>query len=155
MTAGSRRKVWYKDGLRFQCQRCGGCCSGAPGYVQMTADEAQVMARELGLELEEFRQRYIRTELSPSWYLKEVPSEYGLDCVMLIRDPEPPHLTSCRVHTCRPRQCQSWPFWPSNLSEQKAWAAQARQCPGFDQGPLFSAGQIESICTDNGLCIDE
>ena len=34
MTADSPE--WYRDGLRFECTRCGACCTGAPGYVWVT-----------------------------------------------------------------------------------------------------------------------
>ena len=31
---------WYRDGLRFECTRCGHCCTGAPGYVWVDAAPA-------------------------------------------------------------------------------------------------------------------
>jgi len=30
-----QRNPMYKDGLRFECQRCGSCCRGEPGVVWM------------------------------------------------------------------------------------------------------------------------
>jgi Fe-S-cluster containining protein len=30
---------WFKDGLRFECQRCGRCCRGEPGVVWVNKQE--------------------------------------------------------------------------------------------------------------------
>ena len=35
---------WYRDGLAFTCTRCGACCTGAPGYVWVDADEIAALA---------------------------------------------------------------------------------------------------------------
>ena len=143
---------WYSEGLRFECQRCGGCCSGPSGYVELTSEEAVHMAEFLGISLEEFKERYTRTEYAPNWYLKEVPSkEHGLDCIMLERESEPPFRTGCKVHKCRPQQCSTWPFWPSNLRSAAAWKTHAQNCPGFNRGPLFSLSAIEKLKADSGL----
>ena len=34
----SPAEPWYRDGLRFECTRCGACCTGAPGYVWVTPE---------------------------------------------------------------------------------------------------------------------
>lgn len=144
-------RPWYEEGLRFECQRCGGCCSGPPGYVELTSEEALHMAQFLGISLEEFQERYTRAEYRPRWYLQEVPSKFGFDCIMLERDSEPPYLAGCKVHKCRPQQCRTWPFWPSNLRSASAWASHAQQCPGFNCGPLFSFSAIERLKNQSGL----
>src|SRR5262249_1390597 len=35
---------WYQDGLRFECTRCGKCCSGFPGFVWVSEAELQAIA---------------------------------------------------------------------------------------------------------------
>ncbi len=102
------------------------------------------MAEFLGLSLEEFRQRYIRTEYKFNWLLREVKSEWGLDCIMLEREAEPPYLASCRVHQCRPTQCRTWPFWPENLYKPEDWDEAAERCPGMNRGELFSYKTIRA-----------
>ena len=41
---------WYADGLRFECSRCGNCCTGEPGLVRMTDDEVRTMARHVEMD---------------------------------------------------------------------------------------------------------
>ncbi len=42
------RKKWYQTGLRFECIRCGECCSGEPGYVWVTKEEIRRISEFLG-----------------------------------------------------------------------------------------------------------
>ena len=51
---------WYKDGIRFECVRCGNCCSGPPGRVWFQPDELAAMAEYLGLLPFQFQERYAR-----------------------------------------------------------------------------------------------
>ncbi len=113
--------------------------------------EAEEMAQELGLSYQDFCEQYTRTEYAPHIYLKEVPSEHGMDCIMLEREATPPYRASCKLHKHRPKQCRTWPFWPNNLRSPGAWSATARRCPGFNRGSLFSAATIEATCADSGL----
>ena len=63
-------------GLRFECTQCGNCCTGPSGYVQYTDDEANAMARDLGITREAFDARYTRdTIFGPS--LTETETEFG------------------------------------------------------------------------------
>ena len=43
---------WYAGGLRFECTMCGSCCTGAPGFVSFTPDEARNIAEHLGISVE-------------------------------------------------------------------------------------------------------
>ncbi|RMD61622.1 MAG: YkgJ family cysteine cluster protein, partial [Planctomycetota bacterium] len=45
------RAEWYSAGLRFECTQCGACCTGSPGYVAFTEEEARGMASRLGLSV--------------------------------------------------------------------------------------------------------
>ena len=36
-----RGDPWYREGLRFECIRCGGCCTGFPGTVRVTNEEIE------------------------------------------------------------------------------------------------------------------
>ena len=51
---------WYRDGLAFSCTRCGACCTGGPGYVWVSPEEIEELARFRGENgpavLEEIRQ---------------------------------------------------------------------------------------------------
>lgn len=40
---------WYADGLRFECTRCGHCCTGEPGTVRVYEEEIGTLASFLKL----------------------------------------------------------------------------------------------------------
>ena len=54
--------LWYKDGLRFECLRCGSCCSGFSGTVRVSDEEIVALAQRLDLPEAEFRKDYTRME---------------------------------------------------------------------------------------------
>lgn len=134
-TAAMAAPPWFRDGLRFECSRCGICCTGAPGYVWVTWEETKALARETGLSVAEFRRRYVR----------RVGNRYSLieranhDCVFW--SPE----AGCTVYRARPSQCRTYPFWPENLENRAAWDEVAGECPGVGKGRVYSLEEIELI----------
>jgi Fe-S-cluster containining protein len=127
-------------GLRFACTQCGNCCTGAPGYVHYDDDEAEAMARDLGLPRPEFDRLYThRTPFGPS--LVERETEHGHDCVFLDRETEPGKAL-CRVYRSRPAQCRTWPFWTDNLKSPRHWKRASATCPGMNTGPLHPPATI-------------
>jgi uncharacterized protein len=125
---------WYRDGLAFECTRCGDCCTGAPGYVWVDAEEIDRLARFRGIAPEEFSRRYVR-RVGHRYSLIEKP---GGDCIFW--DP----AVGCTVYPARPTQCRTWPFWSENIETPEAWEAVTRVCPGSGQGQWFSLEQIEA-----------
>lgn len=129
---------WYAGGLSFACTQCGNCCTGPPGYVFLTRDEASKIAEFLG-----------RTDgsLSPA-ELRRVGPKLSLtehangDCVFLK---QVDGKRICSVYPVRPLQCRTWPFWDSNLDSPAAWREAARTCPGIDAGRKHEYVQIERI----------
>ena len=140
MSPGNRE--WYRQGLSFQCTQCGNCCTGPPGAVWFNEHEAKEMADELGVDLQEFINRWAR-RLRDGWSLKETLTEHGWDCVFLDRK-KIPGKAVCRLYGSRPKQCRTWPFWPENLESPQAWEAAKREtpCPGMGNGPVIP---IEAI----------
>jgi Fe-S-cluster containining protein len=129
------KELWYRDGLRFQCTACGDCCTGAPGYVWVNADEIDQLASVVGeADVEAFEQKYVR-KVGIRKSLREYPNG---DCVFFDTE-----TRKCIVYSARPRQCRTWPFWDSNLRNEETWEETCRQCPGSGQGPLYSLDQIE------------
>lgn len=131
---------WYRDGLRFECTQCGRCCTGPPGYVWVTPDELTALAHLLGMTHDAFTRQYTRP-LYGRVSLIEVETRYGYDCVFLQRDNET-GLAACSVYSARPRQCRTWPFWPENLSSERAWKQAGRICPGLNKGTLVPIEDI-------------
>ena len=126
---------WYAAGLRFGCQRCGACCTGAPGYVWLQSEEAVAIAERLGLEIEGFLTRYTR-RVDGGLSLRE---EVDGRCVLF----EPG--SGCRAYEARPPQCRTWPFWARIVATPAAWAREAAACPGMDEGDVVGPGEIERL----------
>lgn len=121
-------KTWYREGLAFQCQGCGGCCRGPGGYVWVTEEEVRELAAAVGMDFDEFTRTTVRATLSG---LALVDSPKG-DCPLLDREGR------CRVYSRRPLQCRTWPWWDENLSSPQRWESAAKRCPGMNKGPVHS-----------------
>ncbi len=103
---------WCTDGLRFECQRCGACCTGEPGYVWVTQAEAEEIAQFLGLSAEEFGEKYLRNAGSHDSLI-----ELSDGRCIFYRD------KSCEVYPVRPTQRRTFPFWQSVVVSPQAWTA--------------------------------
>ncbi len=133
--------AWWKDGLPFGCTQCGKCCHargepGSPGeiaHVAVNEREQRDLARHLGLELQEFQDRF--TEADADGY-RGLRFAQGA-CVFLKG-------SSCSVHEVKPVQCRTWPFWPELLRSRAAYAREVQSfCPGSRSGALVPAASIE------------
>lgn len=124
---------WYKQGLSFECCRCGGCCTGAPGFVWVSDEEAVQIAEYLGIGRDEFIATYTRLH-GLRRTIREVGDNY--DC-MLLGD------KGCRIYPVRPIQCRTWPFWRMNVKTPEAWADTVERCPGAGKGRRYSREEIE------------
>jgi Fe-S-cluster containining protein len=123
---------WYQDGLRFECTRCGKCCSGFPGFVWVNEAELQAIAEFRGQPLDEvigLYARYVNGRRSLRDNLKD-------DCIFY--DP----TAGCTIYPVRPRQCRTWPFWESNVQSPETWAKTQTTCPGAGNGELITAEEI-------------
>jgi Fe-S-cluster containining protein len=139
------KREWFEEGLAFSCTQCGNCCTGPPGAVWFTDEEELAMAAALSLDLETFRDRYVR-RLGRSRSLVERETDFGHDCVFLDRESQPGKAV-CSIYKARPRQCRTWPWWPENLASRRAWEATRRRtpCPGMGQGTVHSPQQIRIV----------
>ena len=128
------QEPWYKKGLRFGCTRCGKCCTGSPGYVWVSDEEIVAIAEFLQLPLQEFADRYLRL-VDNNFALQENPSNF--DCVFLENN-------QCQVYSVRPKQCQTFPWWPKNLESEESWHEAASRCEGIkEDAPLVFFEQIQ------------
>ncbi|MDY6912845.1 MAG: YkgJ family cysteine cluster protein [Planctomycetota bacterium] len=131
---------WYAAGLAFECVQCGRCCAGPEeGYVWVTAEQIEAIARQLSIGADEMKRRYLR-RVGRRWSLLEQPG--SRDCIFLTDDNE--GWRRCRIYDVRPAQCRTWPFWPANLAGPKAWASAGRRCKGINRGRLYSLEEIET-----------
>jgi Fe-S-cluster containining protein len=124
---------WFHQGLKFACTGCGGCCTGAPGYVWVNKAEIEALAAAIRVEVNEFERRYIRKV-----GIRKSLIEWGNgDCIFFHGESR-----TCQVYEVRPRQCRTWPFWPSNLASPATWKDTAKRCPGCNRGRPVPLGAI-------------
>lgn len=101
MLFGARRKIdlSLKD---FSCRRCGGCCRGE-GYVWLTDDDIQRIARFLGLTPKDFVKRYCRRVEGTGDIALIDQDDAAMSCVFLNED-------GCVVNDVKPVQCVGFPY---------------------------------------------
>lgn len=132
--SGFARQEWYKEGLRFECQRCGACCTGAPGYVWVTDEETDAIARFLGVPREEFARKYLRRAGSRDSLIELSDGR----CIFYMGD-------FCQIYPVRPSQCRTFPFWETVIASPESWQRSQKACPGIGKGRLFTIEEIEDI----------
>jgi Fe-S-cluster containining protein len=123
---------WYREGLRFECTRCGNCCTGAPGFVWVSDDELRELARFRNEPVETVRAVYTRVAHRGRTLREKADG----DCIFYDRS------QGCTVYSVRPRQCRTWPFWESTVRDPQAWEATCQSCPGAGKGELISEEEI-------------
>ena len=123
---------WYREGLAFECTRCGACCTGAPGYVWVEDEEIARLAAFRGESFEAFCLTYVR-QVADRFSLIERP---GGDCVFWDK------ASGCTVYSARPNQCQTWPFWDENIETTADWRRVQRGCPGAGTGRVYTVEEI-------------
>ena len=124
--------MWFQDGLRFRCTRCGNCCTGAPGYVWVNDDEIAAIAAFRGETVEEVTG--LCTRLAQRG--RTLRDNADGDCVFYDRE------QGCLIYPVRPRQCRTWPFWHSNVASPEAWQRTCEVCPGSGRGDLIPVEEI-------------
>ncbi len=132
MHGQGRNQSWYKDGLRFECQRCGECCRGEPGMVWIDSKEIKKTSSFLGITQDIFAKLYLRIV---SGRISLLECKNG-DCIM--------YEDGCKIYSVRPSQCKTFPFWKSNLENKTEWENQKNTCPGIGKGSLHTLNDIES-----------
>lgn len=123
---------WYKDGLRFECQRCGSCCRGEPGVVWINKMEVKDTSAYLGISQDMLAEKYLRIINGRISLLEHCNG----DCIM--------YDNGCNIYETRPRQCKTFPFWKSNLGTNAEWEEQGKTCQGIGKGKLHTVDEIES-----------
>lgn len=142
MPAGSRKKPWYADGLRFTCTECGDCCRTHDEYrwVFLTAKDITRLAKAKKLERRAFLHEF--TERGPEG-LRVLKWPDAAACIFLGEK-------GCEVYEARPEQCRTWPFWPENL-KRAVWEKEVVPfCPGAGEGRLYTLDELRRIARGEG-----
>lgn len=133
-------KKWWSEGVRFECQGSGKCCTshGEFGFVYLDKQDLKRFAKYFKMSVPEFTKKYCE-QTDGHYHLIERPE--NTDCLFL-KDKR------CTVYEARPEQCRTWPFWPEVMSA-KAWSKDvAAFCPGVGKGPLIPAKKIAAILAE-------
>ncbi|HSP06322.1 MAG TPA: YkgJ family cysteine cluster protein, partial [Acidobacteriota bacterium] len=101
--------MWYSGGLKFECTKCGHCCTGGPGYVWITIPELYRIAELLGIDDKTFVHAYVR-KVNGRFSLIERPNG---DCIF--------YENGCTIYPVRPSQCRTFPFWPEIVERPSGW----------------------------------
>lgn len=132
--------AFWKNGLRFSCQRCGRCCCGDPGIVYFNPAEFDRLVEHLnktrGLTREVIVRDYMRPHLDSYTARDDFPDGH---CIFFDN--------GCTVYEVRPSQCRDFPFWRCNLASKADWDETAQMCPGMNQGKLWSAEEIQAVAS--------
>lgn len=135
-----KKNSFYKDGLKFECQGSGKCCTshGEYGFVFLTLQDRQRMAKHLDLPTRQFTKDYCQ-KTKGYFHLRE---DLGNpDCLFLKKK-------RCSIYQARPTQCRTWPFWPEVLNA-KTWSKDvASFCPGVGKGKLHSETEISKAAKE-------
>jgi Fe-S-cluster containining protein len=126
---------WWKQGVRFECQGSGQCCTshGEYGYVFLSKTDRIKIAKFLGLKTPAFTKKYC-TKLNGAFHLNEDPK--NTDCMFLKNK-------RCEIYSARPSQCRTWPFWPE-VMPAKTWNKEVLNfCPGIGKGAIVPIEKIE------------
>ena len=137
----SNKSSFYENGLRFQCQGSGNCCTshGEFGFVFLTIEDRRRFAKFLKISTAAFNRTYCDLK-DGVWHLKE--DSKNKDCMFLEKK-------RCSVYEARPTQCRTWPFWPEVMNP-KSWKSEvASFCPGIGKGPLVSKEDIERVMLED------
>jgi len=140
------KRLFYHEGLQFECTKCGGCCSGFPGYVWLSEPELERLRTHLGLEWAVFISRYTKVVRGFGPPRISLIEKQGFDCIFFDYGADPVGSDKiCTVYDTRPYQCRSYPFWKKNLVYRSDWDRTAQFCPGLNKGRTYSPEEIEEF----------
>lgn len=127
-----------EDGLRFECQPgCVRCCD-TRGFVYITEQDLLRIAAHLDMDAAEFERRYVYRTTHSLRLRKPRNSQ----CHFLTAE-------GCSVHTVKPVQCRTYPFWPEYVEQRDLWEYEGkRRCPGIGKGPLVQIGTALEIAQE-------
>lgn len=115
--------------FRFECHRCGRCCTHGDGYVWLGEGEAERLAEALDRDPEVFRRDSCATVRDPrTGRLRETLrlDESGR-CPLLEGG------NQCTAYAARPEHCSRFPFWGSVLEERRGFERAEAICPGIER----------------------
>lgn len=130
-------RYFFDAGIRFECQRCGACCTGAPGIIRISGPEIRILADFLKISASDLTRMHLRPIASGFSIAEEVDGA----CRFFDQ--------SCRIYPVRPLQCRIYPFWFSQMRSRRQWEKTLRQCPGIGSGTFYSRERIIDLLSQS------
>ena len=123
--------------IRFECQSgCTKCCE-EQGFVYLTEEDITRIAAYVGLSQAEFEKKHVfRTKK-----LRRLRVPRYANCAFL-RD------GGCSIHSVKPLQCASFPYWPELLASHRAWHETGKRCPGIGKGELVNIERAREVAEE-------
>ena len=89
------------------CDTCAGnCCIGESGYIWITVQEINFLAKHLKISQEELIEEYLN-KIGYKYSIKEVKlAEDNFACMFFNLEKR-----QCSIYEARPTQCRTFPFW--------------------------------------------
>ena len=117
------RNYPYKfDQLR--CLSCeGNCCIGESGYIWITQEEIEILAKNLNLTKKETISQYLFKQNYKYSIREKKISRNNYACIFFDLEKK-----RCSIYESRPSQCRTFPFWDyfkENIEEVKL------ECPAI------------------------
>ena len=127
------RDRWFEaEGLCFSCTQCGKCCA-RPGVVVFTDEDIARVSAHMNMSPGAFKATYLDWD-DGDWM---VPVADGEPCLFL-------EAGLCAIHSVKPVQCRTYPFWPELLESPQVWRDEAEFCEGVGRGEPLSAREIDA-----------
>lgn len=106
--------------FEWRCRRSGRCCTHGDGHVWLLEGEAEQLAAELDLPLDQFCAEHV-VQIGARSSLRTP----GGRCTLLSGTKD------CTAYDARPAQCASFPYWPAILEGGPALERALAICPGL------------------------
>ncbi|MEE9165798.1 MAG: YkgJ family cysteine cluster protein [Nitrospinota bacterium] len=129
----NNRSYFFDNGIRFECQQCGACCTGSPGTIYVDKSEVSSIAKFLQISVSDFKEKYLYPFKNSYSILEHSDGQ----CFF--------YNGEYKIYPVRPGQCSSYPFWFTNLRSEKKWQSVSKECRGIGQGRLYSKKKILEI----------
>ena len=128
--------AFYDDGLHFSCQRCSNCCRIDPGFVYLSQTDLTNLCQKFKMTVKEFVNVYCRwVQYYDNTEVLCLKEKTNYDCILWNN--------GCTAYEARPVQCSTFPFWSWILEDKGQWRACSEDCPGINNGRLWTKEEIE------------
>ncbi len=124
------RSYFFDKGIRFECRKCGTCCTGEPGVIYVDEEEITRIADFVEVPRDVFVERCLYL-LKESYSIRETDDGR---CIFFEN--------GCAIYPVRPLQCSTFPFWFQNMRSLDAWEDVRLKCPGIGKGPVHPKEHI-------------